>query len=293
VENFSFRVGSRFVVGTVALLACAGACAEGTEGELDGATLTDGGKAPQAGAPASGSPSGGAGSGTGGAGTAGMSTGGKPAGGSGGQMTSGGAGSGGMSGAGGTMAGAGGTAGAGGSAGAGGKGGGGSGGGGNGGGGNGGSAGAGGATGYRYVRFEATSELAGEVWSSVAELQVFTTGDVALSRSGWEITADSEETDDQNAPASAAIDGDTATFWHTEWEPAPDDVNDAALPHHLDIDLGSAQVITGFSYLPRQSNANGRVKDWKFYVSSNGTAWGTAIDSGTFPSGTALQKVSF
>ena len=153
--------------------------------------------------------------------------------------------------------------------------------------------GGGGSTGHRYVRFEATSELAGAVWTAVAELEVFTTGDVALSRSSWVITADSAETDDEDSPASAAIDGDTATFWHTEWEPAPDNVNDAELPHHLTIDLGSAQVITGFSYLPRQSRTNGRVKDWNFYVSTNGTTWGSPIDSGTFPAGTAIQKISF
>jgi hypothetical protein len=158
----------------------------------------------------------------------------------------------------------------------------------------GGAGGSGGApTGFRYARFEATSEQAGAVWSAVAELELYTTGGAAIPRAGWTITADSAELDDESAPASAAIDGDTATFWHTEWEPAPDNVNDPEPPHHLDIDLGSAQTITGFSYLPRQDRANGRVKDWNFYVSTDGTNWGTAIESGTFPAGTALQRIDF
>lgn len=143
------------------------------------------------------------------------------------------------------------------------------------------------------MRFEATSELAGKVWSSVAEIEVLTTGGTKLARTNWVVTADSAESDDQTAPASAAIDGDTATFWHTAWEPAPDDVDDAPLPHHLDIDLGAAHEVTGFSYLPRQNNPNGRVKDWKFYVSKDGQTWGTAVDSGTFPAGTALQTITF
>jgi hypothetical protein len=159
-------------------------------------------------------------------------------------------------------------------------------------GGMGGAAGAG-STGYRYVRFVATSEQAGRVWSSVAELEVFTTGDVAIPHAGWAITADSQELDDENVPATNAIDGNPSTFWHTEWEPAPDDVNDAPLPHQLVIDLGSAKPITGFSYLPRQVGTNGHVKDWAFYVSNNSSNWGTAVKTGSFPAGTAVQKQTF
>jgi large repetitive protein len=146
---------------------------------------------------------------------------------------------------------------------------------------------------YRYVRLVATSELAGHVWSSVAELQVTTTAGALIERSGWTATADSEELDDQQAPAAAAIDGDMTTFWHSSWEPAPDDVDDAKLPHSLTIDLGAAYSIAGFSYLPRQDGANGRIGDWEFYVSQDGQAWGDALKSGTFPAGAAATAVSF
>jgi len=161
--------------------------------------------------------------------------------------------------------------------------------------GTGGMAGAGGSgpTAYRYARLVALSEQAGAMWSSVAELQLLTTGGAMIPRTNWKVTADSEETDDQQAPASYAIDGDTATFWHTSWEPAPNDGLDAKLPHMLSVDLGTARVITGFSYLPRQNNANGRIKGWEFYLSKDGSDWGTAVKAGTFPSGTALQTVTF
>lgn len=161
--------------------------------------------------------------------------------------------------------------------------------------GSGGMAGSGGATstGFRYAKLVATSEQSGKVWSSVAELQIMTTAGVALSRTNWTVTADSQETDDQTAPATAAIDGDTATFWHTAWEPAPNDVNDPALPHSLIVDLKTTQPITGFSYLPRQSLANGRIKDWQFFVSKDGTVWGTAVKTGTFPNVATLQTVTF
>jgi hypothetical protein len=161
--------------------------------------------------------------------------------------------------------------------------------------GSGGMAGSGGAgpTGFRYVKLVATSEQKGAVWSSVAELQVFTTGDVQLIRGEWVASADSQETDDETDPASAAIDGNVATFWHTAWEPAPDDVNDAKLPHWLVVDMGSPHPVTGFSYLPRQTGANGHIKDWEFYVSKDGQNWGTAVKTGSFPDGVALQKITF
>jgi hypothetical protein len=158
------------------------------------------------------------------------------------------------------------------------------------------SAGSGGgaATGHRYAKVVAISEQNGNVWSSVAELQLMTTGNVVLGRAGWTITADSEETDDQMAPAEAAIDGDNATFWHTAWEPPPNDVNDAKLPHWLIIDLKTTQPIIGFSYLPRQSGGtNGRIKDWQFFVSKDGTTWGAAVDTGTFANVATLQTVTF
>jgi hypothetical protein len=151
----------------------------------------------------------------------------------------------------------------------------------------------GGPTGHRYVRFVAKSEQAGKQWSACAELGLFTTGGTAIPRNGWTITADSEETDDQDAPATNAIDGNNSTFWHTEWEPAPDDVNDAKLPHQLVIDLGSARPITGFSYTPRQSGTNGHIEDWEIYLSNTNGNWGTAVDTGTFPAGTATQSITF
>lgn len=224
--------------------------------------------------------SGAAGSAGGGSGSGGTATAGAT--GAGGDDASGGAG--GEGGAGGASGGVGGGGAAGGSAGA-------SGGGSAGASGGGGVAGGPGVTGHRYVRFVATSAQGSSVWTAVAEFRLFTTGDAPIDRSSWMVSADSEETDDENAPAIAAIDGNNATFWHTEWE--PNGVGDAPLPHELRIDLGTARVITGFSYLPRQDQANGRIAGWEIYLSKDDVTWGTAVDSGTFPAGTALQKVTF
>ncbi len=158
-------------------------------------------------------------------------------------------------------------------------------------GGNGGSGGTPDTTGHRFAKLVAKSEQAGAVWSSVAELQLYTSGDALMLRNNWVVTADSQELDDQQAPATAAVDGDTATFWHSSWEPGG--AGDAVLPHELIVDMGSAYAVTGFSYLPRQTGENGRIAAWEFYVSKDGVSWGTAVKTGTFIAGASLQKISF
>jgi large repetitive protein len=154
-----------------------------------------------------------------------------------------------------------------------------------------GSGGSGGATteGHRYVRFVATSEQGGNPWTAVAEFWLSTEGSQLIDRETWLISADSEELVDESAPASAAIDGNVGTFWHTAYDGEAGD----PLPHELIIDLGAAQPITGFSYQPRQDGPNGRIADWEIYLSVDGIAWGTAVDSGTFPAQTTLQKIIF
>ncbi|MBM4061032.1 MAG: hypothetical protein FJ265_08030 [Planctomycetes bacterium] len=54
-------------------------------------------------------------------------------------------------------------------------------------------------------------------------------------------------------PPEHAIDGDPATIWHTDWEPA------APLPHRLVVDLGRPQALAGVRLVPRQDLANGRI----------------------------------
>jgi hypothetical protein len=147
--------------------------------------------------------------------------------------------------------------------------------------------------GDRFVKLVAKSEQMGKPWSSVAELNVLTTGGSALSRSGWVVTADSEETDDEQAPIGAMVDGDSETFWHSSWEPAPNQASDAPLPHWVVVDLGTTQPVTGFQYLPRQVGINGRIKDYDFYVSKDGKDWGNPVKSGSFPDGIGLQNVTF
>jgi len=84
-----------------------------------------------------------------------------------------------------------------------------------------------------------------------------------------------------------AIDGDPATLWHTSWEePTP------GFPHELQISFAKPTHLTGFTVLPRQDkNKNGWIQDYEFYVSDNGTNWGSPIAKGTFEPNASLKRV--
>ena len=49
--------------------------------------------------------------------------------------------------------------------------------------------------------------------------------------------------------ATNAIDGNPATFWHTQWS------QQTALPHTLVLDLGGQYQVDGWRYLPRKMAA--------------------------------------
>ena len=74
-----------------------------------------------------------------------------------------------------------------------------------------------------------------------------------------------------------AIDGNPNTFWHTQWLGSS-----PVHPHQIIVDMGSAQEVGGFRYLPRPGGGNGTIAAYKFYVSNDGTNWGVPVAQGTF-----------
>ncbi len=112
-----------------------------------------------------------------------------------------------------------------------------------------------------------------------------TGGFTVLPRTGWSLKyTDSQETSD--SPANFAFDGNTNTFWHTQWRAN----TPATMPHEIQINLGSTQSICGFQYLPRQDGYSvGNIGKYEFYVSLDGTNWGSPVANGTFTN-TPLQK---
>lgn len=98
-----------------------------------------------------------------------------------------------------------------------------------------------------------------------------------LSRAGWSVSADSQETASAGNQAPNAIDGDLNTIWHTVWSGN----NPAQLPHWFRIDAGSQVSAAGLSYIPRSDGANGRIGQYTVETSNDGTTW-TKISTGTW-----------
>lgn len=76
----------------------------------------------------------------------------------------------------------------------------------------------------------------------------------AISQAGWTIVVDSQNTETGNLGTNA-IDGNTSTFWHTEYEPVL-----VPLPHNATIDMKTASLVGSITYLPRQDGqSNGNI----------------------------------
>ncbi len=109
-----------------------------------------------------------------------------------------------------------------------------------------------------------------------------------VSPAGWTLRyVDSEETPGYRA--FLAFDGDPQTFWHTAWT-----AGTKPPPHELQIDLGAVQLIGGFRYLPRQDSYTvGNIARYEFYVSMDGSSWGSAAATGVFANSKAEKTVTF
>jgi len=100
-----------------------------------------------------------------------------------------------------------------------------------------------------------------------------------IPQTGWSlVSVDSQETTCYNGAATNAFDGNSATLWHTQFC-----TSSPSTPHQISINLGASHQLTAFEYLPRQDgSACGWIKDYAFYVSTDGVNWGTAVATGTF-----------
>jgi hypothetical protein len=89
-------------------------------------------------------------------------------------------------------------------------------------------------------------------------------------------------------PVEAAVDGDPATFWHTEWQSGK-----KRLPASLAIDLGADAGIRGFRYTPRQDMNRGRIDRYLIETSRDGSSWTPAGPEARFPDSTGPREILF
>jgi len=119
----------------------------------------------------------------------------------------------------------------------------------------------------RYFCLETLSAYDGRPYAAVAKLYLLDATGHRIERTKWKVAyVDSEELDRENGAANHVIDDDPNSYWHTQWSLASPNH-----PHHLILDLGEHETVTGFQYLPRagKGDVGGRIKDYRVYVGDN------------------------
>lgn len=117
------------------------------------------------------------------------------------------------------------------------------------------------------------------------------------------VTACSEELNGEarpNGPASAAIDGDEGSFWHSHWQ----GVADNTMPHWIDVALDEPRTVDAVVYVPRGDATNGRLLQYRVDVRTQddgvppaadgaaGSAYKT-VASGTLESSVGAKTIAF
>lgn len=109
-----------------------------------------------------------------------------------------------------------------------------------------------------------------------------------LPKSNWAVRfTDSEETIVENGLATNIIDGNNLSSWTTEWSSG-----ESRLPHEVQIDLGSAALVDGLGMLPRQDVTNGRINDYRVFVSADGESW-DSVSVGQFTNDSSEKRIKF
>ena len=157
----------------------------------------------------------------------------------------------------------------------------------------------------RFVRLTALSSTGCPGTASVAELNASVTAITDFPTSGdqgtgqaaappqfdnlvpdSELTASASSHHDGYDP-QFAVDGNCATFWHTEWTPL-----DPA-PQQLTIDMAQSHSLDGLSYQPRQDgNTNGVVTKYQIELSDDGATWNT-VATGSWPLDATTKYVTW
>lgn len=101
-------------------------------------------------------------------------------------------------------------------------------------------------------------------------------------------------------PARFAFDDNTISLWHSKYNDVNGNYVYMPHPHDIQIDMGQSHKLTAFRYLPRQDYEengtkaiNGTIKGYEFYISDDGTNWGSPVSSGNFASNTDEKEVIF
>lgn len=105
-----------------------------------------------------------------------------------------------------------------------------------------------------------------------------------ISKDRWTVVSCDSEAAPRYA-AKLACDGDSKTFWHSQFEPA-----DLPYPHEIIVDMGAVSILHSFECLPRQDTSHPRIKNFELFVSIDGEAWGEPVIKDAFEDSKKLQS---
>lgn len=116
----------------------------------------------------------------------------------------------------------------------------------------------------RYLCLQALNSHPGDAHATCAELELLDAAGNEIPREAWSVIhATSEETGD-DGNAENVFDLQPTTIWHSRWKGVK-----PKHPHAIAIDLGAVREVAGLRYLPRQDLPNGRIKDYRLFVSED------------------------
>ncbi len=99
-----------------------------------------------------------------------------------------------------------------------------------------------------------------------------------FDRSQWQIIGFSSQEANGEGPTNGraifALDGNTATYWHTQWQGAS-----PVAPHFVVIDMGAAKTMHGLSFVDRQGTQSGKPNEVNVLLSTDNVTW---TNAGTF-----------
>lgn len=112
----------------------------------------------------------------------------------------------------------------------------------------------------RYVCIEALNSHNNREYACIAEWYMLGEDGKRISREPWIVAyCDDEDVETGNKAADKIFDLQESTFWSTN--------RGVQFPHHIVLDLGSVQTLTGFQYLPRvEQGAPESIKNYRIYV---------------------------
>lgn len=110
-----------------------------------------------------------------------------------------------------------------------------------------------------------------------------------LPREGWTVTSSSVHPVENWMP-ERMLDGNVGTYWHSSYD---NDGNRDMPPYRLTFTLPKAEVISGFSYVPRNDNPTGIVTAYNIYASETDDGKEERIYYGTMDNNKRTKFVDF